>query len=305
MCGIFGFSHSTPLTRLLTPTLAICMEQRGDHSWGVTDGETIYKIKGSIIDTFVDMDLDGPIYHTRMASVGAISDRNAHPFQSSAKYVVTGIHNGHIGNWSALKDKYKDRSAMEVDSEHIFAHLAEERDVAELNGSGAIVWYQQLANKSDKMVRYFSRFNSESMHFVKFKSGEIAFASTKDSLIIASQLAGGNIEHFFDTEQKKRYWIEPDPDRRGHMNLYGDIMMPWGEKPVSWAPTVSTSNTRNFGNEHWPSHGGRYRGGLHSISGGDCPARFCNNGKITEDQVICEFCLSELRKDIFGEAASV
>lgn len=302
MCGIFGFSHSTPLTRLLTPTLAICMEQRGDHSWGVTDGEHIYKTKGSIIDTFVDLDLDGPIYHTRMASVGAISDRNAHPFRSEGKFIVTGIHNGHIGNYTALKDKYKDRASFEVDSEHIFANLAEDKSVADLSGSGAIVWYQQIADKSEPMKRYFSRFNTEAMHFVKFKSGEIAFSSTKDSLIVASQLAGGKIEHFFDTEQKKRYFIEPDPERPGHMNLYGDIMMPWADKPVTFVYTSTpTVHRGGFNNSHV-----RARGGLHSITGDSCPTRLCLDGKITSDEVICKHCLSELRKDIFGaEAASV
>src|SRR6185369_5475907 len=115
MCGIFGFSNTTPLTRLMTPTLAICMEQRGDHSWGVTDGEAIYKRKGSIIDTFEDCDFDGPVDHTRMATVGVVSDRNAHPFRYEGKYIVTGVHNGHISNYAALKERYKNRSTFEVD----------------------------------------------------------------------------------------------------------------------------------------------------------------------------------------------
>jgi len=280
----------------MTPTLAICMEQRGDHSWGVTDGDFIYKTKGSIIDTFVDCDLDGPIYHTRMASVGAISDRNAHPFRYEGKYIVTGIHNGHISNYAALKSKYAGRKDFEVDSEHIFAHLAEDKSVAELTGSGAIVWYQQPADKSEPMRRYISRFNSEAMHFVKMKSGEIVFASTKDSLIIASQLASGVIEHFYETEQRKRYFIEPDPQRSGHMALYSDITMPWGDKPVQWVTTPTPTSNYGYNSR------GRYQG-LHSISGGECPARMCMNGKITEDQVICDHCLSELKKDIFGEHA--
>jgi len=295
MCGIFLFSHSTPLTRLMTPTLAIAMEQRGDNSWGVTDGDYIYKRKGSITDTFEDCDLDGPVYHTRMATVGANTDRNAHPFRSVGSKIVTGVHNGHIGNWAALKQKYPERKDMEVDSEHIFAHLANELPVQELSGSATIVWYEQPADKSVAMRRYMSRFNSENMHVAKMKSGEIVMASTKDAIVIAAKLASGVIEYFYDTEAKRRYWIEPDPGKPGHMGLYQDIMMPWGESPYTWStPSTSTSYSPTYGRSY---------GGLHNISGNSCPSRLCRDGKVKPDQVICEYCFSELRKDIFGEQA--
>lgn len=283
----------------MTPTLAICMEQRGDHSWGVTDGNTIYKTKGSIIDTFVDCDYNGPTYHTRMASVGAVSDRNAHPFRYEGVNIVTGVHNGHIGNYQALKDKYN-RKDFEVDSEHIFANLAEGKPIADLNGSGVVVWYEQPADKSVAMRRYFSRFNSEAMHFVKMKSGEIVMASTRDSLIIASQLASADIEYFYDTEAKARYWVELDPDRPGHMGLYKDIILPWAEAPVYYSAPASTQSYGGF------NHARVRGGGLHSITAGDCPARMCTSGKINDDQIICDHCLQSLKDDIFGvQAASV
>lgn len=298
MCGIFTFSHSTQLTRLMTPTLAICMEQRGDHSWGVTDGDFLYKTKGSIIDTFVDCDLDGPLYHTRMASVGAISDRNAHPFHFEDKNIITGVHNGHISNYDALKTKYGRKDA-EVDSEHIFLNLAEGKPVADLTGSGAIVWYEQPADKSVPMRKYFSRFNTEAFHFAKMRSGEIVFASTKDSIQIASQLAGGQIQHFFDTTAKKRYWIEQDPELApGQMGLYSDILLPWAESPVYTQVTHTPSVS-------YTHHGGfNTRGGLHSITAGDCPARMCATGKITKDQIICDHCFKSLKDDIFGVATA-
>jgi len=267
------------------------MEQRGDHSWGVTDGIDIYKTKGSIIDTFVDCDMDGPTYHTRMASVGAVSDRNAHPFTFSDKNIITGVHNGHISNYAALKDKYGRKDA-EVDSEHIFMNLAEGKPVADLTGSGAIVWYEQPADKSVPMRRYFSRFNTEAMHFAKMKSGEIVFCSTSDAIYIASQLAGGQIEHFLQTEAKKRYWIEQNPDAApGQMGLYSDITLPWGESPVY---AVVTSSTPSY-----PNHS-RSRGGLHSITAGDCPARMCTDGKVGENQIVCNKCYEQLKRDIFG-----
>src|SRR5665213_1627933 len=215
MCGIAGFSNSTSLTRLMTPTLLLCMEQRGDQSWGVTDGDFIYKTAGAISDTFIDCGLDGPVYHTRMASVGAVSDRNAHPWHFEDKNVITGVHNGHISNYAALKQKYG-RTEAEVDSEHIFMNLAEGKPVADLAGSGAIVWYEHPADHPDQKRRYFSRFNSDSMHFAQMKSGEIVFASTKASIQIAANLASAEIDFFYDTEEKTRYWIEPEQGKPGH-----------------------------------------------------------------------------------------
>lgn len=289
MCGIFAFSHSTALTRLMTPTLAICMEQRGNQSWGVTDGDFIHKQKGAITDTFVDCDLDGPVYHTRMASVGAVSDRNAHPFHFEADNIITGVHNGHISNYWALKQKYN-RQDAEVDSEHIFMNLAEKKPVADLAGSGAIVWYEQPADKSVARRRYFSRFNTEAFHFAKMKSGEVVFASTVDSIRVAAQLAGGQIEHFYKTEEKMRYWLEEKAP--GDFALYHDLKLPWAEAPVTYTlPAVTHGSHRN--NSSF--------GGIRTIAADECPSRSGCNGKVTEEELICKFCLTELQKDIFGE----
>lgn len=271
----------------MTPTLAIAMEQRGDQSWGVTDGEFIHKQKGSITDTFVDCDLDGPVYHTRMASVGAVSDRNAHPFHFEAKNIVTGVHNGHISNYFALKNKYN-RNDAEVDSEHIFMNIAEGKPVADLAGNGAVVWYEQPADKSMARRRFFSRFNTEALHFAKMKSGEIVFASTADSIRIAAQLASAKIDFFYKTEEKVRYWLEEKG--KGDFALYHDLKLPWAEDPVTYTYTGgSSSGTRSS------------FGGVRTIAADDCPSRSGCNGKVTEDELICKWCMDELRKDIFGD----
>lgn len=290
MCGIFGFSNSTPLTRLMTPTLALAMEQRGDQSWGVTDGDFIYKTAGSISDTFIDCDLDGPVYHTRMASCGAVSDRNAHPFQYKDKLLVTGVHNGTLSNHLALKNKYN-REAVEVDSEHIFMHLAEGKSVGEIGGSGAVVWYESPPEKLKARIRYFSRFNSESMHFAKMKSGEIVFASTKAAIQIAAQLASAEIDFFYDTEEKMRYWIEPDTKSKGHYKLWNDDKMPWAANPV-WTTYNQTVS----------SHGG-WQGGVRNIGKDECPGKLCNGAKLQDEQVICGTCFKALQDDIFTATA--
>src|SRR5580698_6744639 len=108
MCGIFGFSRTDEVTRRMTGILADRMESRGHDSWGVTDGDFIYKETGRITEGWQELDLEGPTYHTRAASCGAVSERNAHPFDftGSNGLRVVGVHNGHISNWQSLKTKH-------------------------------------------------------------------------------------------------------------------------------------------------------------------------------------------------------
>lgn len=280
MCGIFGFSRTTGLTRLMTPTLAIAMEQRGGDSWGVTDGDFIWKDNHSIVDSFVDCQLDGPTYHTRAASVGAVSERNAHPFHFEAVNIITGVHNGHLSNYMDLKRKYK-RDDFEVDSEHIFAHLAEAKPVAELLGYGAVVWYEAKAFKPLERERFFSRWNTEALHFAQMRSGEIVFASTADSIKTAAILAGGEIDFFYTTQPNLRYYIKRDAEQIGKDQLWHDKILPWGTAAVSCSPPITT------GRVNWSSNM-------------DCQAAGCSGRIKIPDNLVCEGCYDKLAKSTYG-----
>lgn len=296
MCGLFGFSRTTELTRLMTPTLAISMNQRGNDSWGVTDGVTIYKDADSIVDSFVDCELEAPSYHTRAASVGGVSERNAHPFHFEDKYIVTGMHNGHISNWSAIKDKYK-RKDVEVDSEHIFMNIAEGKPVADFQGYGNVVWYEQPADKSRPMERYFSRWNSDALVFAQMSTGEIVYCSTKQAIQMAAVLAGGDISFFYKTEPLRKYYFKRNA--KGEDKLYQmPEPLPWGANPVNF--TYSTPVIH--------SHGGgtnrsRY-GNDYDVSGRhECPLAGCIR-KITDKQLVCSECFEGIKKEYgFGASA--
>src|SRR5579863_1852053 len=174
MCGIFGFDRTNETTRLMTPSLAIAMEMRGHDSWGVTDGDFIFKEAKAITEGFQDFELEGPIYHTRAASVGGVSQRNAHPFDvTSVDVREVGIHNGHIHNYQHLKEKYK-RKDLQVDSEHIFHHLAEGLPLDDIHGWGAVAWFMR---KGNRVRRFMSKFGAwDNLHIAKMADGTLVFA---------------------------------------------------------------------------------------------------------------------------------
>jgi hypothetical protein len=156
------------------------METRGRKSWGWTDGkEQIIKSLGEITEgmnaTFLGH--KQAALHTRQPTTGATVKDNSHPFRIKN---VLGMHNGVVRNHDELQKKYERK--CEVDSEHIFYHIAEERPLSEISAYGAIVFW-----KDDKL--YLGRFNGGELTLARTENAWI-FASTKDSLEVALRMAG-------------------------------------------------------------------------------------------------------------------
>lgn len=114
MCGIVGFTGKRQAAPILLEGLAR-LEYRGYDSAGlaVRDGESeteIVKAKGRLLalseKTNGGETLKGNcgIGHTRWATHGEPSERNAHPHQSEHKTVVA-VHNGIIENYLELREK--------------------------------------------------------------------------------------------------------------------------------------------------------------------------------------------------------
>ena len=282
MCGLFGFSKTSEYTRRMTPTLALMMASRGRDSWGVTDGEYIFKMVGAIDNTFVDMGLEAPLYHTRARSVGAVSERNAHPFEVISKdgaRRIVGAHNGHIGNYDAIKDKYPERKDCEVDSEQIFHHLANGCDLGELSGYGAVVWYEHPVGKPEERVRYFSRWNGDNLHFARLKSGEIVFASTESAVLTAIRLADAQLDILYKTEPYKRYWIT----EAGEL-MYDSEELNWAKNPlVTPVRTYSHGASMGYGNGFVAAGSGHNRYIKDECAMVDCAS------KIGANELICAY----------------
>ena len=109
MCGIVGYIGNKNVYPILIQGLQR-LEYRGYDSAGIAifnDSLNIYKCKGRVSDLeryVADKDVSGTIGigHTRWATHGEPSDRNAHPHSSmNGKFVL--VHNGIIENYAELK----------------------------------------------------------------------------------------------------------------------------------------------------------------------------------------------------------
>ena len=112
MCGIVGYTGSRDAYPILLKGLKR-LEYRGYDSAGIAlwqEGNLqVYKKKGRVADleeSLPGQPLQGNlgIGHTRWATHGEPSDRNAHPHVSQ-KGTLTMIHNGIIENYAAIKQE--------------------------------------------------------------------------------------------------------------------------------------------------------------------------------------------------------
>lgn len=236
MCGILGCSELNPLTRRIIPHLAWMMEDRGKDSWGATDGVNVVKELGPVTATFGEhldeiLGWDRCILHTRAASHGVASIPNAHPFEfikrgdhGEAVRRIIGIHNGVVTNCDELDRKY---TTFPVDSQHIFHHIAQGTPCDDIYGWGALAWYDYRKKNSDGALRLL-RFNSENLHVVRLTTGELLFASTKESLDRACSMAGAKIEGWFTILEEHVFTVVPGaPGQRTEL-LKSEKRFPFG-----------------------------------------------------------------------------
>ncbi len=134
MCGIVGYVGPRDAFAVVTAGLKR-LEYRGYDSAGVAllNGELeVFKRKGKVADLLdfaAERKTEGQlgIGHTRWATHGAPSDRNAHPHTSHNDQLAL-VHNGIIENYSVL------RSALEADG-HVFRSDTDTEVLVHLIGS--------------------------------------------------------------------------------------------------------------------------------------------------------------------------
>lgn len=120
MCGLFGWSGKDPkkFNKTKLDILGIFNEERGTHSCGISsDGDIFIGIDKNKVykDFLVNANYDVPfkypsvIGHTRLATGGAHTVHNAHPFgfgNLDDNYEFIGVHNGTLVNHKDLAKKY-------------------------------------------------------------------------------------------------------------------------------------------------------------------------------------------------------
>ncbi|MHC1567436.1 MAG: glutamine--fructose-6-phosphate transaminase (isomerizing) [Candidatus Syntropharchaeia archaeon] len=167
MCGIIGYIGHRSVASILLKGL-LNLEYRGYDSAGmavlnygdIRCKKSAGKIK-EISKKLGFLDLEGctGIAHTRWATHGEVSDKNAHPHLDCTKTVAI-VHNGIIENYKELRRKLSAHSfESETDSE-IIAHLIEEGlkaglsfkrafidAISEIEGSYAVLAIKSGENK--------------------------------------------------------------------------------------------------------------------------------------------------------------
>ncbi len=141
MCGIVGYVGPRPVVPVLISGLKR-LEYRGYDSAGVAvagngHGLVLRRAQGKLAQLEQLLRCAPPegtfgIGHTRWATHGQPSERNAHP-HSDCRGRIAVAHNGIIENYSALKDRLRSEGhvfSSDTDSE-VIAHLIE----SHLNGS--------------------------------------------------------------------------------------------------------------------------------------------------------------------------
>lgn len=155
MCGIVGYIGNKQASPILLDGLKR-LEYRGYDSAGISvwDGEKIntIKVKGRVAELAKLLDqnnLSGTygIAHTRWATHGEPSERNAHPHSDGENNVFV-VHNGIIENYKTLKNELEKEGRQfttETDTE-VVAHL-----ISKFMKSGNSL--EQATKKSLKLIK--------------------------------------------------------------------------------------------------------------------------------------------------------
>ena len=182
MCGIVGITAAAPFTSRELLERLKRLDYRGYDSWGFWNGRTLTRHVGEVTVIDDGTPVTTAIAHTRWATHGGITERNAHPHRAAA---VTIVHNGIIENYAQIKEALQGNGrafSSETDSEVIAQLIDYERTrgkpieeilpflIEQLQGTFAILL---MLDGDDRL-------------FALRRDSPLAIGTCKDRMIIAS-----------------------------------------------------------------------------------------------------------------------
>lgn len=192
MCGIFGYIGKTDNAAELVLEGLRTLEYRGYDSWGIAVRDyrklAIEKHTGKIGSAKVHLPKSTlGIGHTRWATHGGVTDKNAHPHFDCTKDIAV-LHNGIIENYLPLKEeliRLGHRFVSETDTE-IFSHLVEENLKKEGFSSAVRDAFNAIHGLNAVIVAY-----GPSSEIIAAKTGSpLVVGKSDDAVYIASDTAG-------------------------------------------------------------------------------------------------------------------
>ena len=180
MCSIIGYFGENLAAPILVKGLKK-MEYRGYDSVGVatkSDTEIVMKKGvGKVVEVNTKIQLDDlpgmvGIGHTRWATHGEVSDRNAHPHPSNSGKIAI-VHNGIVENYQEIKDALTEKGFnfnSDTDTE-VVANLLQSN-------------FDELKDVKQTMVKTVSQLKGHFAFVVIFEDGTLAAARFHEPLLV-------------------------------------------------------------------------------------------------------------------------
>ena len=199
MCGIFGYIGDKKDGATIVLSGLKTLEYRGYDSWGIAVGDgdeiKIEKHTGKIGAAKTILPKSNlSIGHTRWATHGGVSEKNAHPHMDCAGRIAV-IHNGIIENFLEIKNELIQKGhkfISETDTE-VMAHLIEEN----LKSKNFSIATREAFNRL-KGMNAIVTINSESKEIIALKNGSPLVVGVGSGEYFLASDASGILEYTRD-----------------------------------------------------------------------------------------------------------